>query len=185
MRPHHSMAFAASGGDRKGAIKLSRLFRQLHGVFSDIPETYAVALAPTQGQAPCGLRVFASSDEELERLLMLIEAPELPPGDIRPVPEGFCGPWLKFTRYRIPTRSQERHSDGTLRERRLREADARALPWINMHSTTNGSAFRLYIDVKQGAPQLAECAPNSYGLASEARDFSLPMLDYFGSTTPA
>lgn len=174
MRPCYYLDFTAPPGQRAKPYAVAQTFSQLHAVFSNVPETFALAPVPPYEAAPQGFRVFASTQADLEMLTSLLGAAALPGGNIRQVPDDFSGRWLTFSRYRIPTRKQERHPEGNLRERRLRNADEQQLQFVPVSSNSNRQNFRLYIARTQGPQQREECVPNTYGLASQTRWFTLP-----------
>lgn len=156
----------------------TRLVRQLHWVFSDLPGVYALALPPPPAPPFSGLRVFATTSEELEELQLHLEDPVAPAIKIREVPADFSGKWLCYARYRVPSRKQERHADGRLRERRILEAEQERLPYFSLRSGSNKHYFRLYVKITEGEAQVSECEPNSYGLASEQRLFTVPNVPF-------
>ncbi|TCT18043.1 type I-F CRISPR-associated endoribonuclease Cas6/Csy4 [Thiobaca trueperi] len=148
--------------------------RELHGLFAETPACYALALPDYPHNAFGRLRVFATTAPELERLAYRLRNHALRIGDIRLVPEDFSGAWRCYRRYRIPTRAQERHADGTLRVRRIREADEARLPYFDMQSASTQQVFRLYVQRLDSEPTPGDCLPDNYGLSVSTRCFALP-----------
>lgn len=168
----------------KGGLVLplwvGQVMQVLHGAFRQQPGCYALALPCRQNPFLC-LRVFAASREALDQLADLLAgkpALNLQVGRTNPVPAGYAGSWSSYRRYRIPTRKAERLPQGTLRQRRILEADAANLPFFQLRSASSGEHFGLRVKIVAGEANIQPCVPDSYGLAVSSRPFSLPDLPY-------
>ena len=126
------------GGDTgaSGPVLRNRMLSLLHGIFTQRPGAFAVAfpgreqLAVLPPPLTGALRVFASSREDMDWLAEnVISQPwfrdyarlSYP----RAVPADFCGEWVRFVRYRVPSLSSDRHEgeeQGLLRRRRMETA---------------------------------------------------------------
>jgi hypothetical protein len=166
--------------DRTGSCRVLRgvALAQLHAVFVEYPGRFAVALALDSRQ----LRVFASSRDDLDILAGALEGRawirdyamlSYP----RMVPTDYSGRWWTYRRFRVPTERTDRRTGGdkgALRLRRLRYVEAAKLEYFKIRSGSNGNTFTVIVERVPGSPQLSECAPNGYGLASAKNLFSLP-----------
>ncbi|MDK2126594.1 type I-F CRISPR-associated endoribonuclease Cas6/Csy4 [Parachitinimonas caeni] len=161
-------------------LAAAAVLRALHGAFRNAPGRYALALPCYPRSAFRLLRIFGGNGDDLitlrEHLLAVPDFDKhMTAHSPRPIPAGFDGPWYSYRRYRIPTRSAERHPDGNLRARRMQQADEAGYPYFNLHSRSNGQTFGLYIQ-RLDANSGDRCQPDSYGLASASRPFALPHL---------
>ena len=182
------------GGDTgiSGPMLRSRMLGLLHGVFAKRPGTFAVAF-PGREQLPTlplpltgTLRVFASSREDLDGLAKnVISQPwfrdyarlSYP----QAVPDDFCGDWVRFVRYRVPSLASDRHEGeehGLLRKRRMETARKAQMTYFILRSARTGQRFSLVVNREQGEPQNGECAPNGYGFCVTSSPFSLPELPW-------
>lgn len=168
----------------KGGLVLplwaGQVMQVLHGVFRQQPGQYALALPCRQQPFRC-LRLFASCRETLNQLIEVLDGKpglNLQLGCVRPVPADFAGSWSSYRRYRIPTRKAERLPQGTVRQRRIQEADAANLPFFQLRSVSTGAHFGLRVQIVSSEAGQHPCAPDSYGLAVTSRPFSLPDLPY-------
>lgn len=157
------------------------IVKKLHESFSLVPSSYALALPDYGNRVFRRLRVFASSRDELDQLVATINDDEAFNnygrfGYPQVIPEDFAGPWACYTRYRIPTRKQERKEDGTVRIRRMQYAECKQIPFFAIASKSTKQAFRLHVQMLPGAPNQGECHPDSYGLSVTSRQFSVPVL---------
>lgn len=159
----------------------NRLMPMLHHAFTRMPRTFALGLMLDGG----GVRVFAQ-EAHADALLALA-------GELRgrplvrdygaistaaPVPSAAA--WVAFRRYRLPTERSDRNAGpegSALRARRLAEAQARRLPFVEMSSGSNGGRFRLTVapEVRTESGRGA-FEPDGYGLAAATRDFAVPIL---------
>lgn len=182
------------GGDTgaSGPVLRSRMLGLLHGVFAQRLGTFAVSF-PDARQVPAlpplltgALRVFASSREDLDWLAASAFSHTWFRDYARlsypcVVPADFCGEWIRFVRYRVPSLSSDRHKGeeyGHLRQRRMESAHKRGLTYFILRSGGTGQRFSLLVNREQGEPQLEECAPNGYGFCVTSRPFSLPELPW-------
>lgn len=178
MRPHVFFDLETLSARRdKLPCASGQTLRELHGLFAETPACYALALPDYPQHAFGRFRVFATTAPELERLAYRLRNRPLRIGDIQSVPDGFSGTWRRYNRYRIPTRAQERHPDGTLRLRRIREADDARLPYFDMQSTSTQQVFRLYVQILDSEPTPGDCLPDNYGFSVSTRRFALPDVD--------
>ncbi|MBB5018455.1 CRISPR-associated endoribonuclease Cas6/Csy4 subtype I-F [Chitinivorax tropicus] len=162
-------------------IAAAGVLRILHAGFTLAPGRYALALPEYERGLGRKLRVFASSRDELDELVdYLKDSTKLHQfGELTypaTVPDNYPGPWAQFKRFRIPSRKAERKQDGTLRLRRMAEADAQALPYFPISSHSNGHAFRLYVTKLAATDNGTDCQPDAYGLSVSSRAFSVPDL---------
>ncbi len=157
----------------------------LHGAFRQWPGRYALALpdvSPDKANAPGRiLRVFAGSRDDLDALVAAIGGHPIIRdyariGYPRPVPGEFSGPWIEYRRYRIPAQKSLRKPGDTLRERRMRAARERGLPFFQTRSRSNGQSFMLYVEALDVATGDVECQPDSYGLSVSSRPFAIPRI---------
>lgn len=177
MEPHCYVDIAIAR--RAPPMAAALVLRVLHGAFRRTPGHYALAL-PDYPRGFSRLRVFAETRDALDALVAATEthAALADYGQFsypKNVAADFAGPWVSYRRYRIPTRNTERKPDGTVRLRRMQEADASRLPYFSIRSESNGQTWRLYIeahDVEAGGT----AEPDSYGLAIASRPFGLPAL---------
>lgn len=177
MQPRVYFDIAVLAPRRDNLLRLSgQALKELHGLFAETPACYALALPDYPKNTFERLRVFASIPSELERLAYRLRDHPFRIGDIRFVPDDFSGDWRCYARYRIPTRKQERPAHGTVRVRRMREADEQNLPYFDMHSGSTRQVFRLYVQVLDSEPTPGECHPDTYGLSVSDRRFALPAL---------
>lgn len=178
------------GGDTGlgGHLLRGCLLGLLHGAFANRPAAFAVAFPgePVKGLL-CGvLRIFASSREDLDWLAAQITPQPWFRDYYRlaypcEVPETFDGKWVRHSRYRIPSRSSDRHEGeqkGQLRERRMAEAGREGLAYFVLRSTGNGQRFSLLVRREPAEAQHGECLPNGYGFSVAMRPFSLPELSW-------
>ncbi|BCU08483.1 type I-F CRISPR-associated endoribonuclease Cas6/Csy4 [Allochromatium tepidum] len=159
-----------------GAKRWGQTLKDLHGVFAEIPSSYALALPDYPSKKFGRMRVFASTDDELMRLAYRLRDQPLKIGQMTTVPADFSGAWRCYSRYRIPTRAQERHANGVLRLRRIRQADDMQLPYFDIYSRSTQQNFRLYVQVLDGERPQGECLPDNYGLSVSSRLFALPEI---------
>ena len=182
------------GGDTgaSGPVLRNRMLGLLHGVFSQRPGAFAVAFPGREQLAVLplpltgALRVFASSREDMDSLAEnVISQPwfrdyvrlSYP----RAVPADFCGEWVRFIRYRVPSLSSDRHEGeehGLLRRRRMETARKAQMTYFILRSAGTGQRFSLVVNREQGEPQREECTPNGYGFCVTSSPFSLPELPW-------
>ncbi|EIC20987.1 CRISPR-associated protein (Cas_Csy4) [Thiorhodovibrio frisius] len=179
MRPKAFFDVAPEERREKLMRVASRALREMHGIFRETPGQYALALPDHPRVGRGRLRIFAEKSGDLERLAYRLRELPVRFSDIANVPQDYSGPYRRYSRYRIQSRKQERDYKGTLRLRRMREAEAEQMPWFNMRSGSTGQEFRLYVSVADDAEgSLADsCEPDSYGLSVATRPFALPLLD--------
>jgi CRISPR-associated endoribonuclease Cas6/Csy4 subtype I-F len=133
---------------------------------------------PTPGQR---FRLFAQSAEVLREMLNSIaEHPGIAQffaiTRMQEVPSTYDGPWESYRRFRVPTRSSRTQD---VRARRLDEA--RSQPHFKLGSRSTGQAFILHVQ-REAANEAHQpfgtgpALPDSYGLASKERLFSVPAL---------
>lgn len=166
-------------GRQAHPLAAASVLRALHGVFRRHPGRYALAL-PDYPRGFTRLRVFTETREELDSLVDATEAhPSVAEygrfGYPKTVADDFAGPWISYRRYRIPTRKAERQPDGSLRLRRIQEADEARLPYFPLRSESNGQTWRLYVESRE-VDACGTVEPDSYGLAIATRPFGLPAL---------
>lgn len=161
-----------------------RICQTPRDVCRSIPRKGAIAhiASPLTGT----LRVFASSREDLDGLAKnVISQPwfrdyarlSYP----RAVPDDFCGDWVRFVRYRVPSLASDRHEGeehGLLRKRRMETARKAQMTYFILRSARTGQRFSLVVNREQGEPQSGECAPNGYGFCVTSSPFSLPELPW-------
>ena len=97
------------------------------------------------------------------------------------VPDDFCGDWVRFVRYRVPSLASDRHEGeehGLLRKRRMETARKAQMTYFILRSARTGQRFSLVVNREQGEPQSGECAPNGYGFCVTSSPFSLPELPW-------
>ena len=182
------------GGDTgaSGPVLRNRILGLLHGVFSQRPGAFAVAFPGREQLAVLplpltgALRVFASSREDMDWLAEnVISQPwfrdyarlSYP----RAVPDDFCGDWVRFVRYRVPSLSSDRHEGeeyGQLRKRRMEHARKAGMAYFILHSAGTEQRFSLVVNREQGEPQREECTPNGYGFCVTSKPFCLPELPW-------
>lgn len=159
--------------------------RVLHGVFKHYPNRYALALPGFETAPFVKLRIFAADRDALDTLVESISGHNLIKdyvqlGYPRKVSQDFDGAWLRYSRYRIPSRKSGRHVEDGLRQRRMDQADQRRLPYFILSSQSNGQQFGLYVAIDPvTAPvewQSGDMQPDSYGLSIASRAFALPDL---------
>jgi len=182
MRPQNFVTIDINqgGGGLSRPIIAGALLRVLHGVFKENENKYAIAI-PDHGFG--WVRVFAGSREDLDLLHENIKGNQVVKdycrfGYPQAVPEGFSGPWKRYSRFRIPSRNAERNENGTVRMRRIEKAENEQLPYFIVRSKSNGQGFSLHVKIEtsSGPQKLNECEPNSYGLSVTTRPFALPDL---------
>lgn len=160
----------------------SGLLRTLHAVFEQMPGKFALALPEIENKFPMEristFRVFAQTLEDLTALYSLAKKggligvrfialhPEA-------VPENFQGEWVRFNRYRIPTRAEP-----VRRSKRMLKADEEGTTWIDMLSSSNDQRFRFYISMNKVSAPESGCAPdaNAYGLSTSDAPVPLPYI---------
>ena len=160
---------AASGG--AGQIPalpvMARLIKVLHGIFSDHPGKYALALPGMrtgEHRHPGHVaRVFADNRDQLHDVQDALQRNERIHGYVlygRPVevPENYAGKWIEYRRYRIPGTGSRLEK---CRDYRMQHADT--LPYVRIGSKHTGQAFSLYFAVYDGEKS-ENCEPDSYGL---------------------
>ncbi len=162
-----------------------RLLSILHSNFSQRAGAFAVGLNPSRRPQSHGLRVFATTIEELEWLsgrltgngwirdYAIVNAPRL-------VPSSFDGGWTSFVRYRIPTLKSDRKTGdefGRLRARRLRKASEDGMDYFLLASTSTSQRFTLIIQRRKDVPASQTCLPNSYGFSTTTQPFNLPDIE--------
>lgn len=189
MIPRHYVDFNLQNGGRGAGLPPPVLagaaLRVLHGVFKQQPGRYALAL-PGFAEAPFAkLRVFAGERDDLDLLQEAISGhhvfqEQVQLGYPRKVAQTYEGPWLRYARYRIPSRKAGRHPEDSLRQRRMAQADERRLPYFILNSQSTGQQFGLYIAIESAEShadwQNRDIAPDSYGLSVASRAFALPDL---------
>ena len=92
----------------------------------------------------------------------------------RAVPDDFCGDWVRFVRYRVPSLSSDRHEGeehGQLRKRRMEAASKSQMTYFILRSAGTGQRFSLVVNREQGEPQREECTPNGYGFCVTSSPF--------------
>lgn len=169
-----SPAKASSGSVLAAA---SRLMGVLHGIFRNVPGSYAVALPQLRTGAHrhpgAVVRVFAETREGLESLLDNLEEHHVARdyfhvGRVRQVPADYAGAWVSYQRFRVPGRGSRL---GQARASRLDRAEE--VPYFMLTSASNRNSFSLHVTRVPGeACDSAE--PDSYGLAVASRPFALP-----------
>jgi CRISPR-associated endoribonuclease Cas6/Csy4 subtype I-F len=185
MRPDYFLDIEArltgSVGE-KGAAALpvvTRLLQALHKLFDSYPGRFAVAfprMRTGDTRHPGNLvRVFAETRADLDiiaaglagnhRILGYVRF-----GAPREVPQDFAGEWIEYRRYRIPNRGSRLEK---CRDYRL--TDSQRLPYLRLASASNGHAFSLHIEPRQGERTMS-CEPNGYGLSSAGRPFAVPAM---------
>lgn len=157
----------------------AEVIRVLHQAFVFVPGTYAIALPDADPFKR--IRIFAETATVLHDLhAHLQDEPAIHQFGyfraVAAVPQPFDGKWVSYRRYRIPTRKAERNPGGTVRVRRILQADALRLPFFDMRSKSTGQNFRLYIQPCPAEPNASALLPDGYGLASATRPFALPVL---------
>ena len=156
------------------------VFGAVHRCFRQQPGRFAVAFPASRGFLSV-IRVFASSRDELDTLAESIAI--LPMirdyavlGYARTVSIDYDGPWLQYRRYRIPTRSSDRHAGAPCRAKRIEKAEKDRMPYLMVHSASTQQSFGLRFEILAGQRNEGECHPDGYGLARTRNAFSLPDL---------
>lgn len=187
--------------DLKLPVLRNQIYSILHGIFRQIPNTFALALASSSrleakrkalevkyGQEPKYdfdiLRVFASTQESLEQLTTELEKSWKVRDyaillGVRPIPTLKIKGWKSYRRFRIPTAKAERarlteSNEQSLYERRLEVG--RTLPYFLVRSQSTGQQFTINVDVLD-APDQGIGQPDSYGLARQSAPFALPVWE--------
>ena len=186
MIPRHYFDIEVLGGEAGGGLPLpvvgSVLMKILHGAFRHMPGKFALAFP---GKSVFSIiRVFAGDHADLAALVAAVEDhPKIRDysrlGFPRVVPVDFGGPWVECRRFRIPTRSSDRHEGAPLRAKRLAQAEEGKLPYFHMTSASNGSGFGLYLEIVRHPTHPAgaeDCNPDSYGLSRKTKRTVLPDL---------
>jgi hypothetical protein len=182
MKPAWFVTVEVRGGGEEsfGGERVVRgvAFGHLHSVFIEYPGRFALAV-PKRRSA---VQVFASSREDLDILAdgllgrawirdyVRLSYP-------RAVPTDFSGQWWTYRRYRIPTLRSDRKTGGQhgeLHTRRLQKVVRDGMEYFQVRSSSNGHAFTVIVEQLPGVPQVGECTPSGYGLASATNMFSLP-----------
>jgi CRISPR-associated endoribonuclease Cas6/Csy4 subtype I-F len=188
MQPRYYFTLAIHSVRDVDIPKLSSVvFQQLHGFFAAEPHTYALAFPCYGDEIPSRqlqqIRVFAETSVQLETVQRYLQAQEMLPlttevtnYPICSVPDPYTGAWCCYARYRIPTRRAERHPNGDLRQRRIREADARQLPYFIVNSSSTKQLFSLYIERLPEQVMTGLCQPDCYGLSVTSRRFAVPEI---------
>ncbi len=182
------------GGDTgtSGPVLRNRMLGLLHGLFAQRPGTFAVAFPGRDRLAALpplwtgALRVFASSREDMDWLAENVMSQPWFRDYVRlsyprAVPDDFCGDWVRFVRYRVPSLSSDRHEGeehGQLRKRRMEAASKSQMTYFILRSAGTGQRFSLVVNREQGEPQREECTPNGYGFCVTSSPFSLPELPW-------
>lgn len=174
---------AAAAADT--ASVMSQAYGVIHGAIRVRGLTIGVALPdmkagskPSPGQR---FRLFAPSAEVLRELLTgIAQHPAIAEcfaiTRMQEVPSTYDGPWESYRRFRIPTRSSRTQD---VRSRRLDEA--RSQPHFKLGSRSTGQSFILHVQ-REAANEAHQpfgsgpAMPDSYGLASKDRLFSVPAL---------
>jgi hypothetical protein len=185
MRPEHYVTIDVISNEKgmglPRPVVAAAIMRVLHGAFSHHPGKFALAL-PAKDNSPFAcIRVFSKSREDLD---LLVDAVENSPairdygriGYPRTVPEGYDGPWKRYSRFRIPTRKADRDPGDALRARRIAHADKTQLPFFIISSVSSGQRFGLYIEIGVESGNQDDCIPDSYGLSVSSRPFAVPDL---------
>jgi CRISPR-associated endoribonuclease Cas6/Csy4 subtype I-F len=183
MTPNFYLDIEVVGADDSG-LSLPSLrslaFMKLHSRFKKSPGVFAIAI-PRLSKGK-GLRVFATTQEEVESLLAGL-AEEVWFRDyarvrgVKAVPQDYSGGWAAFARYRIPTVKSDRHATGdtsSLRDRRLAYARDKRLEYFNVRSSSTSQSFSLTVERLDGVGLPREGVPNSYGLCSRLAPLGLP-----------
>lgn len=180
MKPRHyvNVAIAATGGV-DSPVAASAVMRIVHGAFRNHPGMFAVAFP--QKSTFSMIRIFADNPENLNLLQTEIENhPDIVRfarfKAARVVPSDFAGEWASYTRFRIPSRKADRHEGAPLRLKRLREADDANMPFLMLRSKSQKTDFGLRFKIEKGLP-CEDCLPDSYGLSTSSKVFSLPLID--------
>lgn len=170
----------------------SQALKVLHDGFQQQPGHYALALPDAPERALRRLRVFAGSPSELESLAF--RARNLPAriSDVIAVPKAYDGPWVRYHRFRISTRTSDvsgpwlkagqptderafNKPEGMLRERRMRQALAARLPYFEVQSASTQQQFQLIVEpIAAEGPITETPEPDSFGLSVTTRPFALP-----------
>lgn len=170
-------AASAGGGQIPALPVMARLIKVLHGIFSDHPGKFALALPGmrTGEHRHPGhvVRVFADNRDNLRLVQGALQRNERIHGYVlygwpAEVPQDYAGKWIEYRRYRIPgTRSRLEKC----RDYRLSHADT--LPYVRLGSRSTGQAFSLYFAMYDGEKS-ENCEPDSYGLSIPTKRFCLP-----------
>ena len=169
----------------------TRLLSVLHGIFRSHPGRFALGFPlMTEGEFRHPghvFRVFFESEDEWreilwkelnqnERIGAFVFLPETP----KKVPVSFSGPWIEYSRFRVPTRKScsprgeapMGWTPSSLREKRSERAEQ--FPFFRLHSKSTGERFSLHVARREGHPT-SECFPDSFGLSRGQNSFALPM----------
>jgi hypothetical protein len=193
MRPTRYMDFELLTSDAGAGIPApliaSRMMQVFHGVFSAHPGEYALALPGWGDGVGDGgypwqpLRVFAEGMESLDALMQKIGSHPVVrdytrQGFPRGVPETFDGSWVEYRRFRMPSRNA---GVPHLRQRRLNDQIKRKLPYFQLSSRSNGNAFMVVVEPRAAeSGGFSDVRPDSYGLSTKTRAFSLPHIPVSG-----
>jgi hypothetical protein len=185
MQPEHYVDIEVIGNEKGGGLPrpvvAGAILRVLHGAFRRHPGKFALALPAKEKSNFSCLRVFSQTRSDLDLLVATVESnPSIRDygriGYPRVIPEGYDGPWKRYSRFRIPTRKADRDPKDALRARRIAHADKHKLPFFILSSVTSGQRFGLYIEVSPAELNREECMPDSYGLSVSTRPFAVPDL---------
>lgn len=192
---------AHDDADLKLPILRNQIYGILHGIFRQIPHTFALALASSArlhakkkvleikyGQEPKYdfdiLRVFSATEESLEQLTTELEKSWKVRDyaillGVRTVPKLKITGWKSYRRFRIPTAKAERtklssEPKKSLHQRRLDVG--RNLPYFLVRSQSTGQQFTVNVDI-QDAQNQGTGEPDSYGLARTSAPFALPVWE--------
>lgn len=160
---------------------LNQSIQRLHSCLADYKGHYAVAFPQAKkGYLGSIIRLFTLSRENIlasEHALSrhFFFRDYCIRGPARPVPQGFSGSWVSYSRFRIPSKKSDRNNSG-LHERRLQQAQA--LPFLYLSSQSTGSRFMLRIKIERREKPVGEFSPNAYGLGSTQNPVFLPDMGY-------
>lgn len=180
MKPNYYIDFTVDGDeDTASHALLPQVYRILHGAFGKSGNNFAVSFPSSKNgkSRTVGniIRIFSSEENDLKWLLINIKDHFIirdytKIGDINKSPVN--SKWATWARVRV------QKNDGVNRNATIERAINN--PFFEIVSQS-GHGFALRFSKLIGSPQLNDCQPNSYGLASGgnrrgdgANLFSLP-----------
>lgn len=187
--------------DLKLPVLRNQVYSILHGVFREIPNTFALALVPSKrlqkkmqdfkvrrGHYPYYnfdiLRVFSTSKDDLNELLVQIKGlwkirDYTVLFDIKPVPTAKIKSWSTYQRFRIPTLKSDPPKNTKDWEKSFyftRLERAKKLPYFIVNSQSTRQRFTVNVEIL-AANHAGVGVPDSYGLARKNNSFALPNFD--------
>lgn len=190
---------SADDGELTLAHLRNQIYSIVHGVFREIPNTFALALETSAKQKAKMqkkelkyktpvlqqydvLRIFAAEQHSLEQLVDNIKGH----WKVRDyailnhpvaVPTAKVIGYKSYFRFRIPTLKTERNAAEKTESRHARRLkEAKKMPYFKVSSQSTEQTFTVTIRIEDVTEAKAG-VPDGYGLARQSQPFSLPVFE--------